>query len=89
MNTTGWLKGVQVTADGTGIVSHAGVALIMASARYASQAARHSRAGVRVLSDADVLQHSAEVNHRKLPERTGDDELAALIFTSGSGLRDR
>jgi hypothetical protein len=27
MNTTGWLKGLQVTADGTGIVSHAGVAL--------------------------------------------------------------
>ena len=32
MNTTGWLKGVQVTADGTGIVSHAGVALIRALA---------------------------------------------------------
>jgi hypothetical protein len=28
MNTTGWLKGLQVTADGTGIVSHAGVALL-------------------------------------------------------------
>ncbi len=28
MNTTGWLKGLQVTADGTGIVSHAGVALV-------------------------------------------------------------
>ena len=32
MNTTGWLKGLQVTADGTGIVSHAGVALIRALA---------------------------------------------------------
>jgi hypothetical protein len=30
VNTTGWLKGLQVTADGTGIVSHAGVALIRA-----------------------------------------------------------
>ena len=29
---TGWLKGLQVTADGTGIVSHAGVALIRALA---------------------------------------------------------
>ena len=32
MNTTGWLKGLQVTADGTGVVSHAGVALIRALA---------------------------------------------------------
>jgi hypothetical protein len=28
VNTTGWLKGLCVTRDGTGIVSHAGVALI-------------------------------------------------------------
>ena len=28
MNATGWLKGLQVTADGTGIVPHAGVVLI-------------------------------------------------------------
>jgi hypothetical protein len=32
VHTTGWLKGLQVTADGTGIVSHAGVALIRALA---------------------------------------------------------
>jgi hypothetical protein len=32
VNTTGWLKGLRVTADGTGIVSHAGVALIRALA---------------------------------------------------------
>ena len=30
MNTTGWLKGLRVTADGTGIVSHAGVTLVRA-----------------------------------------------------------
>jgi hypothetical protein len=30
VKATGWLKGLQVTADGTGIVSHAGVALIRA-----------------------------------------------------------
>jgi len=30
VNTTGWLKGLRVTADGTGIVSHAGVALVRA-----------------------------------------------------------
>ena len=32
MMATGWLKGLQVTADGTGIVSHAGVALVRALA---------------------------------------------------------
>ena len=32
MNTTGWLKGLRVTADGTGIVSHAGVVLLRALA---------------------------------------------------------
>jgi hypothetical protein len=32
VNTTGWLKGLRVTADGKGIVSHAGVALIRALA---------------------------------------------------------
>lgn len=30
MKTTGWMKGLEVTADGTGIVSHAGVALLRA-----------------------------------------------------------
>jgi hypothetical protein len=30
VNTTGWLKGLRVTADGTGIVSHAGVMLVRA-----------------------------------------------------------
>jgi hypothetical protein len=30
VNTTGWLRGLEVTADGTGIVSHAGVALLRA-----------------------------------------------------------
>jgi Transposase DDE domain group 1 len=32
VHTTGWLKGLRVTAGGTGIVSHAGVALIRALA---------------------------------------------------------
>jgi hypothetical protein len=34
VNTTGWLKGLRVTADGTGIVSHAGVALVRALAAF-------------------------------------------------------
>jgi hypothetical protein len=32
VNTTGWLTGLRLTADGTGVVSHAGVALIRALA---------------------------------------------------------
>ena len=32
MNTTGWLRGLEVTAGGTGIVSHGGVALLRALA---------------------------------------------------------
>jgi hypothetical protein len=32
VNTTGWLRGLEVTAGGTGIVSHAGVALLRALA---------------------------------------------------------
>ncbi len=32
MNTTGWLRGLQVTGGGTGVVSHAGVALVRALA---------------------------------------------------------
>ncbi len=33
MNTTGWLRGLQVTAGGTGAVSHAGIALIRGGGR--------------------------------------------------------
>ena len=44
MNTTGWLKGLRVTADGTGIVSHAGVALIRALADKTGLTAGLSRA---------------------------------------------
>ena len=32
MNAAGWLKGLSVTADGTGIVSHAGLVLLRALA---------------------------------------------------------
>src|ERR1700755_1031912 len=32
VHITGWLKGLRVTADGTGIVSHAGMALLRALA---------------------------------------------------------
>ena len=28
METTGWMKGLKFTADGTGVVSHAGVTLV-------------------------------------------------------------
>ena len=44
MNTTGWLKGLQVTGDGTGIVSHAGVALLRALSGRTGLTAGLSRA---------------------------------------------
>ena len=37
VHATGWVKGLRVTADGTGIVSHAGVALLRALAAAAGQ----------------------------------------------------
>jgi hypothetical protein len=51
--TTGWLKGLQVTADGTGIVSHAGVALIRALADNAGLTAGLSKA----LASGRLLVH--------------------------------
>ena len=44
MNTTGWLKGLQVTAGGSGIVSHAGIALLRALADNTGLTAGLSRA---------------------------------------------
>ena len=44
MKATGWLKGLQVTADGTGIVSHAGIALVRALADNIGLTAGLSRA---------------------------------------------
>jgi hypothetical protein len=72
MNTTGWLKGLQVTADGAGIVSHAGVALVRALADNTGLTAGLSRALVsrrllvhdrgRVLADlACAIADGAEV----------------------------
>jgi hypothetical protein len=44
VNTTGWLRGLEVTAGGTGIVSHAGVALPRALADKAGLTAGLSKA---------------------------------------------
>jgi hypothetical protein len=44
VKATGWLKGLEVTADGTGIVSHAGVALLRALADKTGLTAGLSRA---------------------------------------------
>src|SRR5947208_9615659 len=44
VNTTGWLRGLEVTADGTGIVSHAGVALLRALADKSGLTAGLSKA---------------------------------------------
>jgi Transposase DDE domain group 1 len=53
VNTTGWLKGLQVTCDGTGIVSHAGVALLRALSDGTGLTAGLSRA----LSSDRLLVH--------------------------------
>ncbi len=44
MKTTGWLRGLEVTADGTGVVSHAGVALLRALSDRTGLTAGLSRA---------------------------------------------
>jgi hypothetical protein len=71
VNTTGWRKGLEVTAGGTGIVSHAGLALLRAladktgltgglSRALASDRVLHDRG--RVLADlACAIADGAEV----------------------------
>jgi hypothetical protein len=44
VNTTGWARGLQVTAGGTGVVSHAGVALLRGLADNAGLTGGLSRA---------------------------------------------
>jgi hypothetical protein len=53
VHTTGWLKGLQVTAGGTGIVSHAGVALVPALADNTGLTAGLSKA----LASGRLLVH--------------------------------
>jgi hypothetical protein len=53
VHTTGWLKGLQVTADGTGIASHAGAALVRALADSTVPTAGLSRA----LASGRLLVH--------------------------------
>ena len=47
MKTTGWFKGLEVTADSTGTVSHAGVALVRALSDGTGLTAGLSRAWPR------------------------------------------
>ena len=53
MNTTGWLKGLKVTAGGTGVVSHAGVTLI----RGLSDAVGLTAGLSRALASGRLLVH--------------------------------
>ena len=67
VRTTGWLKGLRVTADGTGIVLHAGVALIRVAQVAPDNRGRvvlcHQRLGVhghhRVVVDVHHARASA------------------------------
>ena len=101
MNTTGWLKGLQVTADGTGIVSHAGVALLRALSDNIGLTARLSRALAsdrllvhdrgRVLADlACAIGDGAEVisDFRVMGDQQGLFGLVASVPTAWRALAE-
>jgi len=60
VKTTDWHRGLRVTADGTGVVSHAGVALVRALADNCGLTAGLSRA----LASDRVLVHCLWVMSR-------------------------
>ena len=69
MSTTGWLTGLRVTADGTGIVSHAGVALVRALADNIGRLGPHQRPATGPLtrtkpSQRPKKEHSGPVEPR-------------------------
>jgi hypothetical protein len=75
VKTTGWLKGLQVTAGGTGVVSHAGVTLIRALADNAGLTAGLSKA----LASGRLLVHD---RGRVLAD------LACVIADGGEAISD-
>lgn len=95
MKATGWLKGLRVTADGTGIVSHAGVALVRARPDNTGLTAGLSKALAsrrllvhdrgRVLADlACAIADGAEVisDFRVIGDQADLFRLAASVPTS-------
>ncbi len=95
MNTTGWLKGLEVTADGAGIVSHAGVTLLRALSDRTGLTAGLSRALAsdrllihdrgRVLADlACAVADGAEVisDFRVMTDQAGLFGLVASVPTA-------
>ena len=95
MKATGWLKGLHVTADGTGIVSHAGIALVRALADNIGLTAGLSRALAsgrlvvhdrgRVLADlACAIADGAEVisDFRVMGDQEGLFGLVASVPTA-------
>ena len=89
MNTTGWLKGLQVTAGGTGIVSHAGVAPIRALADNTGLTAGLSQAlasrRLLVHDRGRVMADGAEVisDFRVIGDQ---EELFGLVASVPTGL---
>jgi hypothetical protein len=71
VKVTGWLKGLRSTADGTGIVSHAGMALVRALADATGLTAGLSQAlgssGRLVLQRQFVMVQSAPVDVMRPP----------------------
>ena len=101
MNTTGWLKGLRVTSDGTGIVSHAGVALLRALADKTGLTAGLSKALAsrrllvhdrgRVLADlACAIADGAEVisDFRVMADQGGLFGLVASVPTCWRALNE-
>jgi len=95
VKATGWLKGLHVTADGTGIVSHAGIALVRALADNIGLTAGLSRALAsgrlvvhdrgRVLADlACAIADGAEVisDFRVMGDQEGLFGLVASVPTA-------
>ena len=58
MKATGWLKGLEVTADGTGVVSHAGLVLLRALAGKTGLTAGLSKA---LVSDRLLVHDRGQV----------------------------
>jgi hypothetical protein len=101
VNTTGWLKGLRVTSDGTGIVSHAGVALLRALADKTGLTAGLSKALAsrrllvhdrgRVLADlACAIADGAEVisDFRVMADQGGLFGLVASVPTCWRALNE-
>jgi hypothetical protein len=73
VKTAGWMKGLRVTANGAGIVSHAGLALIRALADNTGLIADGGEVigDVRVIGDQEICSDWAQIAARRPARRPG------------------